>query len=321
MITVHLTGGLGNQFFQILNALSLSNDDTPIEVECEIGKPNCENLKKEPTVSAFTFPREITFVKKRSNVLVSKNVNLLLRLSARTPEPSLSHRLLVRFFKINLKIVLLVAWRKNYAIAIGKGLGYSELSIDNKRNNYLIGYFQSFKRLLINEKIRILKEIKLDIYKDQLTKLATQAKRVKPLMVHVRLGDYKSQDSFGVLSPEYYVENINQLMKKTRNKEIWIFSNEFIVLEDYVPCEYLSRTRLFIKIDDSDAATFELMRYGNDYIIANSTFSLCAAILSYSEKPQIVAPDPWFKGTASPSQIIPETWKLSEARFNKSHEI
>jgi hypothetical protein len=70
-------------------------------------------------------------------------------------------------------------------------------------------------------------------------------------------------------------------------------------------------------IDDiwnSASATFEIMRLGSAYVIANSSFSYWAAMLSRTPNPLVIAPKPWFQGAESPNQILPANWATIPTR-------
>jgi hypothetical protein len=133
----------------------------------------------------------------------------------------------------------------------------------------------------------------------------------KPLVVHVRLGDYKDAPNLGVLSDQYYKENIKEVMSKGKCSRIWLFSDETNLAIKIIPSEYLSNVRVIDVVDNSASSTLEAMRLGKSYIIANSTFSWWAAFLKFDTSAEVICPNPWFKLAKAPRGLIPDTWQKS----------
>ena len=130
-----------------------------------------------------------------------------------------------------------------------------------------------------------------------------------PLVVHVRLGDYKIEKNIGILSPEYYKNALEQIWDESQFNRIWVFSDEIELAKKFIPEIYHHKVNWFDSIDGSTISTFEVMRYGKGYVIANSTYSWWAAMLSYCEWVKVVCPEPWYVGQNSPLRIIPGNWQ------------
>ena len=96
-------------------------------------------------------------------------------------------------------------------------------------------------------------------------------------------------------------------------KTIWLFSNEPEEALGLLPETSHKQIRIIPDSGWTPAETLELMRHCHAYVIANSTFSWWGAYLSYNQKSLRVGPNPWFKGEASPKDIIPESWKTFQA--------
>ena len=139
------------------------------------------------------------------------------------------------------------------------------------------------------------------------------AAKEKPLIVHVRLGDYIGIDSFGIPSKVYYEEALSLQSKNSRFNKIWLFSNEPEDALEFIPKIYQDIVRVVPEIGNSSSETLELMRHGVGYVIGNSTYSWWGAFLSYTDSPLVVAPSPWFKGEPSPHELIPPNWLQIEA--------
>jgi hypothetical protein len=139
------------------------------------------------------------------------------------------------------------------------------------------------------------------------------AKVEKPILVHVRLGDYLSIDTFGIPSQEYYRQAITYILANSTLNNIWLFSNEPDKAIAMLPESFRVQIRVVPDSGLTPAETLELMRHCHSYVIANSTFSWWGAYLSYNLESIKVGPTPWFKGEPSPKDIIPGSWKTFQA--------
>ena len=147
----------------------------------------------------------------------------------------------------------------------------------------------------------------------ELKQLMALAIDENPLVVHLRLGDYLLESSFGVPPKSYYQESISELMATGIYGKVWLFSDDLKKAQEYLSPELLITARVIGNVDDSTVATLEAMRHGKGYVIANSTFSWWGAFLSYENNPVVVAPTPWFQGMDSPQELIPPHWILKAA--------
>jgi hypothetical protein len=164
-----------------------------------------------------------------------------------------------------------------------------------------------------------MKSLSLVEESDEFTELRDLANNEKPLVVHIRLGDYKSESEFGILDGDYYREAIYRVLKP--DKKIWVFTNEEELARRILPVEFSHMTRWITDVRLSSSETLELMRYGSGFVLGNSTFSWWAAYLNYSGSNLIVAPEPWFKSTDSPKHLIPEHWITVPAKYLNQKEI
>ena len=137
-----------------------------------------------------------------------------------------------------------------------------------------------------------------------------------PTVVHVRLGDYKNEKAFGIPSIQYYLGGLEYFERVEPKGPIWLFSNEPKEAFMMMPDKY--HHRIFVVPTDSlsSAETLELMRYGTAYIIGNSSFSWWGAALSFSEDAKVISPRPWFRGSDTPNQLIPENWLEFDAHYD-----
>lgn len=304
---VALTGGLGNQLFQLAAGLSATKKGM-LYIDWGLGKPKISESGL-PEIASFNLPTNATLDLTRiENKFASKVFGYMLR-------KGINQRMYEKIptFKIMSSIIaslfISVCLKKFFWVYVSNDVGYSELPEYSNRK-LLIGYFQSYiwaKELATYDYFRTL-QIANEC--DEIVYYKNLAEIEKPLIVHIRLGDYKNEKNFGIPVPSYYAKAISQLWSSGEYLKIWIFSDEpSLALQIYG--EILpANCRWIPEIANSAAKTLEVMRYGNGYVIANSTFSWWGAFLSHKSNPPVIAPSPWFKSTGSPSHICPPHWGL-----------
>lgn len=311
---VSLTGGLGNQLFQ-LAASQYFFQSGEIILEWGIGKPRL-NTHGLPEIASFSLPSQIKLLRKRKFVwLMSKSTGYLLRMGVapRGYEKSPAIKFAIR----GLGSLITTAYFKEKRTTFASGsLGFTS-EFPTQPKIFLIGYFQSYKWLediQVMEKMRALRPLheshEIDFYK-------SLASKEKPLIVHIRLGDYKNSPDFGVLAPRYFVNQTNTMMKTGNYGKVWIFSDEIEVAKRYFSDFSPDSIRFIGEVNSSATETFEVMRFGSGYVISNSTYSWWSASLSYSSNPQVIAPSPWFKGMKEPEQLIAPSWTRIPAEWKE----
>jgi hypothetical protein len=131
-------------------------------------------------------------------------------------------------------------------------------------------------------------------------------------LVHVRLGDYLSNGDFGLLSPSYFVK---QIEKQNGNigMPTLVFTNDKNKLKEM----NLGLSKQASQLDEnlSSAEILTLCSYASNFVISNSTFSWWAAYLSGRVGVDVIAPEPWFRNTNSPVELVPPHWVRSRAHY------
>jgi len=305
-LIVFLTGGLGNQLFQLSNALSLDGERS-IQLEWILGKPRC-NAQNLPDIASFRLPSRVSLMKpKRYSKLASKTAGYILR-SGVAPKKweTLTLAKATTIFLGNL--VLSIYFRRVIKVARGTGIGYSPTS-KGTGNNFLVGYFQSYRSALkasVHSELRSLRSVELN---SLIQVLKEESENEAPIVVHFRFGDYKSEDFFGIPTESYYRQAVEEMTALYPDSKIWVFSDEEKEARKVFPIDFLARTRWFTDTKLSSAQTLEIMRFGSSYVIANSTFSWWAAILSENKDAKVICPDRWFEYQDEPVDLIPPSWK------------
>lgn len=303
-ILVSLAGGLGNQLFQLAAGIALSNGRT-VQLEGDVAYPR-RNYLDQPEIESFELPLGITVrSRKHPTWWINKTVNLFLRMSASNTEfQKIPGYRLLKIFGTVLTSLFFREFRKLQA---STELGDSEIKIC-KHNSYLVGLFQSARWIQSPEVEKVMKSLKVVDTSSELSALKAASLEELPLVVHVRLGDYLKEVDFGIPDTEYYREAITIELASGKYKSIWLFSNDLQGALEQIPKDFDLPVRLVGDIGLSSAESLEAMRFGVGYVIANSTFSWWGAFLSYSESATVYYPDPWFKSTHAPRNLVPKHW-------------
>ena len=310
---VSLTGGIGNQLFQVAASLSPSEFSKPVLVS-SLGRPNLNKDGKAVCFEMLSSNLFSDFYQEKFNFFQEKYHNLLLRTTKRSNNDrfnyfvELAHSWLVRLSPFII--------RKIPRVVAPFDSGFEDITRAFKSSNFLIGYFQSPKFWDSETQAEIRRGVRLQEFSAEINELKNIASRELPLVVHVRLGDYIEFSEFGTLSSEYYKNSIDTLWKTGRFKKIWVFTNSPERVASYLPLEYEKVFRYINVHGGSAAHNLEAMRLGRGYIISNSTYSWWGAYLSYDSDAVVVAPDVWFKDLPEPNSLLPKSWM----RMKATHE-
>jgi hypothetical protein len=303
---VILMGGLGNQLFQYTFAVSLARQYKSAVVM----DPNFAAVRLDefdlPEISKFDLSSMVSVARKADYpVLMKRLIGLSIRLNLQQSNE------LDRLFCFSLNKIL-ETWLGIYfgekvRIVFGRDNGFDQRYLLDKYSLF-VGYFQSHRFSAIENVRSILETLKPKQEYKSVENLKIKAKLDKPLIVHVRLTDYRNEPNFGIPSIDYYKNAIsNQLSFGIYNK-IWLFSDEPEEAMEFIPLEYRSIVENISSLNLGTVESLEAMRLGNGYVIANSSFSWWAAFLSYTPGARVIYPDPWFSGMPTPKDLCPSYW-------------
>ena len=301
---VALAGGLGNQLFQY--AYSISNREMLGEstLECVGFRLGTGEILR-PEIGKFRLPQaKLSLDHWANSYLEQKAFNYLLRISTYKNSIWRFNPLSLFARAVVLPRMLFIKLQKNRKSQYKR----SECS------RFLeIGYFQNSE--ITQEVISSMKGLSLLQSSSVLDDHIALAKVEKPLVLHIRRGDYRHNPKLGCLSGAYYQQILEEVWLTGEFNKIWLFSDD---LESSFGILDLSLHPFVRVIDEriSPAETFEIMRLGSGYIIANSSFSFWAAALRRNQDSIVRAPLPWFKKTYFQDKNFPLDWKLIPAHFD-----
>lgn len=306
ILGISLTGGLGNQLFQLAAALNLSGDSN-VEVFSGFGSPRLNELGK-PEIQSFILPNRVVWNSRTPSRLLRQGIGHALRvgISPRKWERFTFYKSLISIINSALLFLFMHQSRKVYAM---QNVGYAHIK-KIKSNTLIVGYFQSFKWVNSARTLREMQSLQLVQSSSAFEKIVHKIRNSRSLIVHIRLGDYLNEKNFGIPSREYFINSIHEMIEHEDIEAVWIFSDEIDRAKKYLRLKIDKPVTWVESIDNSTSATFEAMRYGLAYVISNSSFSWWTAMLSYNENVPVIAPEPWFIAPPTPDQIIPPHWRI-----------
>jgi len=307
-----LTGGLGNQLFQLAFASSITNNN--FGLEWKIARPRL-NSNGIPEICSFRLPERSQLLtnRRKGSKLVSKSQGFILRMG-HSPRGIEKIKFIRFLIKQIANLISLLYFREIRRIVYSTNIGFCDIKIPKKRI-LIVGYFQSYKWAIRPDVYRSLADMEPLTQSPELKNYINLAKSEKPLIIHVRLGDYLSEENFGIPSNEYYKVALFKMLSSYKYGSIWIFSDEICKAQSYLAFDFPLNVRWISAINDSSSETLELMRHGYGYIIGNSSFSWWGAFLSRNSDVPVVAPAPWFRNISEPADIIPPSWTRLPAQF------
>jgi hypothetical protein len=139
--------------------------------------------------------------------------------------------------------------------------------------------------------------------------LDTEIRSSKPIVVHLRMGDYFSlTDTYGSISTKFIREGLTHLSSSDR-PPTWIFTQEGDALTQDLLDTIGPERVIDSKTLKSPLENLLLMSHGGGLICSNSTLSWWAAFLG-GKNQNVVAPVYAGKTNAFNHQMILESWKV-----------
>ena len=304
-VTIALTGGLGNQLFQLAAALSCAGSGT-VQILKQQGNPRLNN-SGDPELFSFSLPENVRVINGGYfKWLSSKIIGYNLRSGFNPTKWEIKFLPLIHFVS---SLTLFLVTGRFWSIAAGDNLGFPS-SLHLRRNTLLIGYFQTDRFI---QQIGVDNFISSPVIPTSVVEDYRKLSELeKPLVLHVRLGDYRSEANIGILSDKYYLANYQSLLSTGKYQKIWLFSDEPNEAIKLFNSNFIHDVRVIDSRNLSSAQTLEIMTFGRGYLIANSTFGWWGAYLTKNANAEVVAPMPWFRTLPEPRYLVPKNWNRAE---------
>lgn len=304
-VRVLLMGGLGNQLFQVSYATYLSRT---LGAEVKILDLSRNTRRSKEGLPEVSFYKDLPSLEisrpGRFTTLLDRGFSFLIRLRLSSTKTNASVQ---RFSTIVLAFLSTIKWKSATRIFVADNTGWINW-VPKKLHYIAIGYFQSYLYASNPQVLSALRALTTDPDCEEVERFRNLAMNERPLLVHIRLGDYRKEPNFGILSASYYHKAISAQMRNRSYGSIWVFSDENPDLIEYIPAQFLGMVREIKSVGSNSVLLLEVMRMCHGFVIANSTLSWWSALLSKNENAVVHYPEPWFSNLPTPRELIPPNW-------------
>lgn len=277
-IVVHLSGGLGNQLFQITTGMALA-----------------KSVNKNLAINSNLYSNPILREKINPNYKKKRKFEAIDFLEvARLPRDKFPTPINGRFEKY-LENLSEIQKRK---LGIATESSFSESGWANpEKIRRLVGHFISPKYFSNIDSTSLFKELNLPL-SPWSNLILKEIQHRETIGIHVRLGDYLFQNNIIVPNENYYLNALEYLQNLLGHKSnILIFSDEPNKIKNKFPKLYQKAKTLHPEGRVSVAENLFLLSKCTAFVCSNSTFSWWAANLSKVQTNLIVAPREFFVST------------------------
>lgn len=288
MVTVLLSGGLGNQMFQYAAAKSLAM-----------------RLNTTLSIDLYTFTKKTQATVRPYELDIFNIGNIPETFSAKAKFVTKARPFIQKHRSFFQKFSI---FTDTYAIL------YQPVFETIKGNVIMSGYFQNekyFKNIADNLQQSFSFKNPLD------GRNADIAKRIQDkqsVAIHIRRGDYlntNSKSNFIILDKAYYEKAIGYITNRIENPEFFIFSEDFDWIKQNLNLENYPVTFIDWNKGRDSYIDMQLMSLCKHNIIANSSFSWWAAWLNSNKEKIVLAPELWFcedEKNKLLDQFYPDGW-------------
>lgn len=303
---VVLMGGLGNQLFQYAFAKRL-HEETGTTVILDSNFLAIRRDSKGGTDLEKFHPDYPVGIGPNRNYpsILRRLMGLTLR--KHLEQSKKIDQLICFLLRVSLNISLSAIYKSPTRTVVCDDNGFVPVKFYS-RNSLYLGYFQSYKYSEAPSSSPIYSLTPTSADPKKIESFAELAQKENPLLVHIRLTDYRNEPNFGILSADYYRNSILFQFSDNQYGRIWLFSDEPENALEYIPEQFRSLVRNVSKEIDDSVDTFEVMRLAKGYVIANSSYSWWAARAAHNSDPVVTYPDPWFQQMATPLALCPPNW-------------
>jgi hypothetical protein len=303
-------GGLGNQLFQFAAGLAAAKNSTLI-LDCNLLTPRVNSMN-EPEILGFILPSNVKLFYGKSNRFLRKLLNISLRLALKREfkmkqVSKLSVFILRKLTNLVIEAICSIRYKTFIRISVPRNVGWDPRENILERN-FMYGYFQSYRWFDDGTTLEKMKLMPLKNGTIDLKEYEIRAKNDRPIVLHVRRGDYKLEKDLGLLDVLYYREALRILSRRNSSKVVWVFSDEPSEAKELLDNLDGYNFEFIEEHSEDSCKTLEIMKLGHNFIIANSSFSYWAAILNRQSSANVICPDPWFRSESSPFEIAPKHW-------------
>jgi len=284
LITVKISGGIGNQLFQYATGRSLANDLNS-DLYLDLSYYSNFYLQKHSKYRLDNFDIKIDGYTHNLSCKVKKKIE-----------------------KIKKEDETIFS---DYGDTYGSDSTYKPQISDLKGNIYLEGYWQNEKYFIHNEKI-IKDDLQLKSSPNKKNKniLKQLSSSVNSVALMVRRGDYLNpylKAQFGFCTLSYYEKAIEKIAKEVENPIFYIFSDDPEWVKKNIKLSYPTHYISHNYKAEEDWEDIRLISSCKHIIMGNSSFSWWGAWLNKNKFKIAIGPEPWISSYTY-EDIMPEHW-------------
>jgi hypothetical protein len=289
-IILKLSGGLGNQLFQICAGIYIQNQNS------EVLSYDISNLIKNQRIKQGSYTRQFAVADlTQGHILIRRKYHWFIDF------------LIIRFRKRFLRNTFIFEGDSSDAA----------LKKINFKTKEVYGFFQD-SRLVVQTWDELLEKMK----KSEKFSPIVSAKPIDRIAIHARFGDYsddaRTREIYGLTQISYYLKSIEFLTKASDTvQNIVVVTDDigkakllFDTIKNFGIIEYISNTDPLLDL-------LEIARSTN-VILSNSTFSWWGGwIANQIHDAKIVYPRPWYANPLNPElPIYVDEWHAIEREYD-----
>lgn len=194
--------------------------------------------------------------------------------------------------------------------------GYDPFLSEKSTGTYIRGYFQTYKFLDELMQKNLLDSPEVADPSFEFIEARKHFKETRPIVAHIRRGDYELNGSIGLLGFGYYESAMRMLQDRgiASGRHVWVFSDSPSAARELAAVLGQDTRPIRDKFRLSAAEEMLLMAEGGSHIISNSTFAWWGSALSSSSR-LTVAPSQWFKDGSTHLALLRDSWLRSPSHW------
>lgn len=276
MIAVRIWGGLGNQMFQYAFGYAEAlRRNTPLALDISFFHKNHSSRQTKRELELFSLP-----------VFCRKTIR---------PEAVSSILPVLQIPFVNFAIRKLFPYRfkvGRYVYVKEKRLEYLPQALGDSENVYFDGYWHSEKYFVRYRKEIIEQFVFTNARIEKVFNLLRKSSEDNLVAVHIRRGDYVSQNNPNLRDEEYYLKAMDKMKSLLICPVFCFFSDDMEWVKEkfgkFDGAVFINENKAL-----SDIEEFQLMVKCDHFIISNSSFSWWAAWLNQNPEKNVVVPRFW----------------------------
>jgi len=122
-------------------------------------------------------------------------------------------------------------------------------------------------------------------------KLRLELRKIRPICLHVRLGDYLNFPEIYSVLPEYYYLDALNYLNSSERLPVWVFTESKSELTTHYPNLFALADKIVDRsFGTTDSESFALLQESQSIVVSNSTYSLWAAWFAEKNGAKVVVP-------------------------------